>query len=225
MVVTYEAASTAAPSARSQFLRLLIEINSRSELFINGWRGARLDLIDAAEPSAHALETHSETLGHLGVFSPITCSDDPEATGNPADDQHAVKCLLKHLAAMREVTEAEHSTLASRFRDLMPAYHHGQPSWMDEGSYPSSTFLVDVAILGDTITPNLLIKWIAQDFFTKRLDGQIILSKLVASVALGYSKLLINEIVAPKTGGALGSHRSDISRVAYLAARQRAEQQ
>ncbi|KAJ1715841.1 O-methyltransferase [Aspergillus flavus] len=61
MAVTYEAV-VAAPSAPSEFPRLLKEINSQSEAFINGQRDARMKLVNAAESLVHALETPSETV-------------------------------------------------------------------------------------------------------------------------------------------------------------------
>ncbi|KAK6838832.1 hypothetical protein RU639_000482 [Aspergillus parasiticus] len=125
MAITYEAVA-AAPSAPSEFPRLLKEINSQSEAFVNGQREARMKIVNAAESLVHALETPSETVMrccmaqctafasieacvHLRIFSLIASSDDPKAVRNLANatgaDEHLLGRLLKHLAAMGVVTE------------------------------------------------------------------------------------------------------------------------
>ncbi|KAE8399984.1 O-methyltransferase [Aspergillus pseudonomiae] len=56
-------------------------------------------------------------------------------------------------------------------------------------------------------------------------DCQTILSRLVATMAPGYSKILINEIVIPKTGAHWEATAMDILITVHLAAGVRTEQQ
>ncbi|KNG80147.1 O-methyltransferase [Aspergillus nomiae NRRL 13137] len=299
----------AAPSAPSQVLRLLREINSYSEACINGQKEARFKLVNAAESFVHALETPSETMMRhcvaqctayasveacilLGVFSLLASSDDPKPARDLAEatgaDEQLLGRLLKDLAAMGVFTEAgpdeyyrnglstamcmkQYSDvwLFIQFNNLMSTYHQGRPSCIEEGFYPvhdnliqgardgkNGVFLVDPGapgrlvlqdlptVLDDIVTLDLSIERMAHNFFAVQPvkgarayslhsvlhnwndeDCQTILSRLVASMAPGYSKILINEIDIPKTGAHWEATAMDILITVHLAAGVRTEQQ
>ncbi|GAB1194768.1 hypothetical protein APSETT444_004018 [Aspergillus pseudonomiae] len=103
---------------------------------------------------------------------------------------------------------------------------------------PGRLVLQDLpTVLDDIVTLDLSIERMAHNFFAEQPiqgarayslhsvlhnwndeDCQTILSRLVASMAPGYSKILINEIVIPKTGAHWEATAMDILITVHLAA-------
>ncbi|KAB8272046.1 S-adenosyl-L-methionine-dependent methyltransferase [Aspergillus minisclerotigenes] len=160
MVITYEAVA-AAPSAPSEFPRLLKEINSQTESLV------------------HALETPSETVMrccmaqctafapieacvYLRIFSLIASSDDPKTVRDLANatgaDEHMLGRLLKHLAAMGVVTETGPDEPVSLHSAI-----HALPAWLEKNDYRNPTDARNIAFTMQCNTDLPFLEWLHSD--------------------------------------------------------------